>query len=314
MRALRMKWYYAGLAGVGAAVGLFTGLSSSPVVGVLLPLLFALIGGAGGLYLATADLSKSDVQLRLDLLGKGFVVLAVPLVGAAVYASLVRTGASWSTLFLIESRAEAADLNLEQMRPAHATELFVLRRKLELLGVPGREQQVVLRTAAADIESPRSRERVVASFKRLATLSTQASTALEAELGSISDDEGAHSAADVLRLVRSFAGQYAHYAGQLADGRWLPMTSIQQRLDEDRERLTRTIHDDPVPSWLLRSELPRTSLWNLEIAFIEESAASSDDWRSDGRQADALNQFFEATAGGGRTSAEAPVLRPAIAR
>src|SRR5215469_3287685 len=44
--------YALGLGIIGIAAGFFAGASSTPIVTTLLPLLFALVGGASGLYLA----------------------------------------------------------------------------------------------------------------------------------------------------------------------------------------------------------------------------------------------------------------------
>jgi hypothetical protein len=51
------RWFTLGLALVGVATGYLIALSKSPVVGIVLPLLFGLIGGAGGVYLWQADLA-----------------------------------------------------------------------------------------------------------------------------------------------------------------------------------------------------------------------------------------------------------------
>src|SRR5262245_1183186 len=60
----RGAWLYlAGFVSVGWAIGVYSGWSASPVVATLLPLLFALIGGASGLFLATTDLASSRTTL-----------------------------------------------------------------------------------------------------------------------------------------------------------------------------------------------------------------------------------------------------------
>src|SRR3954468_16214500 len=43
-----LRWYLTGFASVGLLVGFFAGLSDSPVVSTLLPLILATIGGTGG--------------------------------------------------------------------------------------------------------------------------------------------------------------------------------------------------------------------------------------------------------------------------
>jgi hypothetical protein len=47
---------------LGAAIGLFVGLSKSPIVGEVLPLLFALIAGSGGLYLVYKEASRDQFK------------------------------------------------------------------------------------------------------------------------------------------------------------------------------------------------------------------------------------------------------------
>jgi len=52
-------FYGVSFALLGLSAGIFAGLSNSPVIGVLLPLLFGLIGGANGFYLYRVNCSVS---------------------------------------------------------------------------------------------------------------------------------------------------------------------------------------------------------------------------------------------------------------
>jgi hypothetical protein len=56
-----VRWSTLGFALVGAATGLFAGMSQSPVVAALLPMLFALLGGTGGIFIAKTDLLDAHV-------------------------------------------------------------------------------------------------------------------------------------------------------------------------------------------------------------------------------------------------------------
>ena len=67
---LPVKWYLLGLVAVAAAGGSLAGASSSPIVSTLLPLMFALIGGTGGVYLVSADLNVPEASWRLKWLGR----------------------------------------------------------------------------------------------------------------------------------------------------------------------------------------------------------------------------------------------------
>jgi hypothetical protein len=63
-------YYGIAFALLGLSVGVFAGLSNSQVIGVLLPLLFGLIGGANGIYLSQVDLNKTGDRRRLSLIGQ----------------------------------------------------------------------------------------------------------------------------------------------------------------------------------------------------------------------------------------------------
>jgi hypothetical protein len=78
-------YYSAGLGFVGAATGFFAGASNTPIVGTLLLLLFGLIGGTGGLYLASADLTSPSTGWRIRWLGTALTFFGtLCLAGSAV--------------------------------------------------------------------------------------------------------------------------------------------------------------------------------------------------------------------------------------
>lgn len=57
----QLNW---GMAALGGLIGVLIAWSASPLVATILPLLFAFIGGAGGLSLLKMDLSKSANILK----------------------------------------------------------------------------------------------------------------------------------------------------------------------------------------------------------------------------------------------------------
>ena len=71
---------------LGLAVGLLAGLSESPLVATVLPLLFGTVGGAGGLYLARVDLGSPADRRRLRTLGVATSVLVLCLILGTFYA------------------------------------------------------------------------------------------------------------------------------------------------------------------------------------------------------------------------------------
>jgi hypothetical protein len=66
----QLNW---GMAALGGLLGALIAWSASPVVATILPLLFAFIGGAGGLSLLKMDLSKPANILKLQTTGNAFI-------------------------------------------------------------------------------------------------------------------------------------------------------------------------------------------------------------------------------------------------
>jgi hypothetical protein len=78
-----MKLYIAGMGLIGVVIGLLTGASSSPVVAVILPLLFTLMTAGGNFYVVwgerqrEADAPSRDRSARAKFLGGQLTVFAV---------------------------------------------------------------------------------------------------------------------------------------------------------------------------------------------------------------------------------------------
>jgi hypothetical protein len=62
LRRVAMVWWVLAVAVTGGLVGWLTGLSESPIAGIALPLLFALIAGAGGFHFAASRNSWSSMR------------------------------------------------------------------------------------------------------------------------------------------------------------------------------------------------------------------------------------------------------------
>jgi len=86
-----MYWYRIGLLLLGVCVGLLTGLSQSPVVSVLLPLLFSLIAGTSGFFAATAIAKGGRALVHLDEIGKLIIWFVAPILVFALYGAAIRT-------------------------------------------------------------------------------------------------------------------------------------------------------------------------------------------------------------------------------
>jgi hypothetical protein len=150
------RWYTFGFALLGAAVGYFAGSSQSPVIGTLLPLLFGLVGGAGGLYLARIDFDDAKSCIRLEILGKSlafFIVCA--LLGSAYGISLRTQRSVWSfispSIFLPESESTLPDSVSKD--PRRAMRVLLLRARVRALGASLEEERSILNGAIESMQN-----------------------------------------------------------------------------------------------------------------------------------------------------------------
>lgn len=150
-----LRWYMLGFGLLGGAVGYFAGSSQSPVIGTLIPLLFGLIGGAGGLYLARLDFEAPKTYFRLEILGKSMVFFILfTLLGSAYGISLRTQGSIWSfvspSIFLPKSEFTLPEAVLKDTRKA--MEIVLLRARIRALGVSLDEERTILEGAAKSME------------------------------------------------------------------------------------------------------------------------------------------------------------------
>jgi hypothetical protein len=139
-----MWLYVIGLGGIGAVAGLFIGLSKSTVVGIALPLLLGLIGGAGALKLP--DGTKNP------LLGLGACLLAIAIgTGfSTVYGAMLRTGATWGDL-LPKSAPVPIATNVDGLGAADSVGALLLEVKLRQFGADSSLRAAILEKQKAGI-------------------------------------------------------------------------------------------------------------------------------------------------------------------
>src|SRR3954468_8421022 len=160
-----LRWYLAGFASVGLLVGFFAGLSDSPVVSTLLPLILATIGGTGGLYLASFKSSSAADSARLGLVGKALGLFTLACVLAACYGISIRKDAKVAS-FVPGFRERAVSGGPPPPLPTNPeltgdqlVSLAATRAQLDILGVPGPEQSRVLDRLTAEAVAARGPER-----------------------------------------------------------------------------------------------------------------------------------------------------------
>lgn len=150
-----LRWYLSGFSLLGCAVGYFAGSSQSPVIGTLLPLLFGLIGGAGGLYLTRAELDRPEVIFRLRVLGKALTLFIIFTLIGSVYGISLRTERNIMDFFspIGRGRKSSLDITIED-EPMKAVRLAMLRARIRTLGVSLDEEQQIITGADKLIDSP----------------------------------------------------------------------------------------------------------------------------------------------------------------
>jgi hypothetical protein len=209
------RWFLVGFALLGLSVGCYAGGSASPVIGVLLPLLFGLVGGAGGFYLAGANLAAADTAQRMRLLGVALTTfLALLFVGSA-YGMMLRTGLGLASFV---PRAPAApdrpaDLRLDERDGGEALQLVLTRARLKALGASDAEQGAILNGLTRDQtrDAPRGHAEVLL---RLAAHMDRVS-------GAVPRTEGDKVPGELTRLapyLEAYAKDYRRLAGRIQSG------------------------------------------------------------------------------------------------
>jgi hypothetical protein len=146
-----IRWYVIGLAVVGATAGYFAGLSDSPVVATLLPLLFGLIGGSSGLLLLVKSASR-HTRHQLNIVGKALILFCIPCVVASILAVSARTGAAISEFLPSLTRASGSSGLGSGSSSDIDLRLALLDAKLAGLGVDASSRRTVVQKAASELE------------------------------------------------------------------------------------------------------------------------------------------------------------------
>lgn len=264
------RWFLAGFALLGLCVGYFAGNSRTPVIGVVLPLLFGLVGGAGGFYLSGADLSAPTTSLRLRFLGvalTGFILMV--LVGSA-YGVLLRTGlgvASFfpSTLFV---SGPSRDLPLLGEKKAHeAVQLVLMRARLQALGASEAEQRIILDRIVEDQTGFDVPHDAASTLNRLAALIDQVVAALPSGEG----EQPPSEIRQVTLYLDSYSKDLRRFAGRAEAGEQMSSAFLSFIVETVNRDLERRIDRYGLAYYLSEHESFRQRLADLRWALFEET-------------------------------------------
>jgi hypothetical protein len=138
---------------VGFAVGMFSGLSASPIVSTVLPLLFATVGGSAGLYFFSTDPSKAENLRRIRLAAIGVSSFAFACVVSAIYGVSLRTGNGLQEFVPRWNSESSTRTIVTDGTSADDLKLALLGAKLRLLGISPADERKVLDKARAELSA-----------------------------------------------------------------------------------------------------------------------------------------------------------------
>jgi hypothetical protein len=216
-----LVWYGVGTVLIAVYIGAAAGLSRSPVIGTLLPMLFSVIGGVGGLYLAKTDLEGSALARRTKRVGIFVALLAVSVMAGSIYGISVRTGSGLRSFVpsLGGQSVDTASTILPEsdsafVFPAGALELGALRLRLRALGFTAQEQKRILEAARYELFERVPDFELIAYLRRtadsaLATSAYFTDLAARRHEGAITEDE--------VELLSSIQSRMTHLAEGLEE-------------------------------------------------------------------------------------------------
>lgn len=217
--------YIAGMAVLGAGIGYFVTLSRSPVVAILLPLFFSLVGGAGGVFLVRQDLSQKAGRERLGILGACIIAL----VGAAILTSMLVFSQNTRSFY-----PELTDISgYKTLAPSEQLAVLEMRMMATLLGATEKEKLQLLASAAKKEERKKISldppELIVSRLETMQPALETVAQQLDDEFIGKSDEQVKKTLVETRAIVQSSAYIFHVWSSRkLAD---TPYTLVKQQLD-----------------------------------------------------------------------------------
>lgn len=314
-------YYGIAFALLGLSAGVFAGLSNSPVIGVLLPLLFGLIGGANGIYLYQVDLNKLQDRRRLTLIGQMLSVFLIFMLAGSVYGILVRTGNGLSEFTprlrsVEEVPAQPVTISdLESLDAGTALELTLLRYRLQALGADDNEQRAILATAKEAIDPHVDRAQLASNFEHLLALASQIDVLLSEQ--TLGDASYSYEVERIQDFIAISSYQYRYLVDELPQHN-VPVEHLVNLIDEDRSTYSNFIRESrwtgeyELAPWLLDHPEIRQKLWDLELAYLDTAYKMRDlGWLSGQPLAETIDQLIRTSGTQGSPDAGSDIVSEA---
>ena len=220
-----LKGFIVGLASLGAVVGYFVAFSASPVIGILLPLLFGLLGGGGLFALVKVDLTKQAAKEKLNLAGWSMAAFSVALVITSALGLWYRDSHGVRT----DQVAMFQGLTVDQ-----AIGLAAQRKALRTLDVSAEEESAILDAFRIQLSTqaasePARLDALVAAMTGIATASSDVVRAIDAAHLPAPDpkDDSAAARWDIRLkpLLQLSAATFPRWAKETKDSHAAPTSS-----------------------------------------------------------------------------------------
>jgi hypothetical protein len=297
---------------LGLCVGFFAGNSNSPVIGVVLPLLFGLVGSAGGFYLSAADLSAPATTLRLRFLGVALTGFILLLLIGSVYGVLLRTGLGIASFFprsLLVSPPSRDLPSLGERNAREAIQLVLMRGRLRALGASDAEQQIILNQIVADQAAFDALRNTPSTLKRLAAL-------IDRTLGSLEGravDKRPHEVEELALYLNSYSKDLKRFADQAESGEKMSPALVSYVVGTVKSNLEQRMNSSGMMSYLSEHEVFRQGLVDLRWALFEETERLNES-PSLGRPQviQEVDQFLNLFSGGVKGTESSLVWKPNV--
>lgn len=284
--------FLAGAACLAIVLGYLVGASNSPVVATALPLLFAVIGGAGGFHVLRSDPAQPAFHEQLRLFGGLLLAFSVSFFAGLNYGIAVRSDEGVAALSPRNVSKPLTHLD----DPAERRQFILLRAKLRMLGATEAEIERLAALMANEARAARDGESIRGDIAALAADLAPLSVATRAAFGSADLEEAPPYFFSLDTTLNEGLGAHlAMLAAAWANGEHVERYDG-EILEARLERLRAALEDPDVILYLRLLEVPIEDLFVFELrltALHHRLRAADAGWPASERIDEFLSQMGE---------------------